>query len=30
MNMFDPEVENTDGAYYPQQRTLNLGINLTF
>ncbi|HRP56569.1 TonB-dependent receptor [Agriterribacter sp.] len=30
MKMFDPEIENTDGAYYPQQRTLNLGINLTF
>lgn len=30
MKMFDPEVENTDGAYYPQQRTLNLGINLSF
>lgn len=30
MKMFDPEVENTDGAYYPQQRTLNLGVNLTF
>lgn len=30
MNMFDPEVENTDGAYYPQQRTLNFGINLSF
>lgn len=29
MNMFDPEIENTDGAYYPQQRTLNLGINLS-
>jgi len=30
MKMFDPEIENTDGAYYPQQRTLNLGINLSF
>lgn len=30
LKMFDPEVENTDGAYYPQQRTLNLGLNLTF
>lgn len=30
MKMFDPEIENTDGAYYPQQRTLNFGINLTF
>jgi len=30
MKMFDPETENTDGAYYPQQRTLNLGLNLTF
>lgn len=30
MNMFDPEIENTDGAYYPQQRTVNFGLNLTF
>lgn len=30
MKMFDPEIENTDGAYYPQQRTLSLGINLSF
>lgn len=28
--MFDPEAEATAGNYYPQQRTLNLGINLTF
>jgi hypothetical protein len=30
MKMFDPEIENTTGTYYPQQRTLNLGLNLTF
>jgi hypothetical protein len=30
IKMFDPEIENTDGAYYPQQRALNLGLNLTF
>ncbi|MGV8878673.1 MAG: SusC/RagA family TonB-linked outer membrane protein [Sphingobacteriaceae bacterium] len=30
MGMFDPEIENTDGAYYPQQRTINFGLNLTF
>ncbi len=28
--MFDPEAEASAGNYYPQQRTLNLGINLTF
>lgn len=28
--MFDPEVSNGSGNYYPQQRTYNLGINLTF
>jgi hypothetical protein len=30
LNMFDPEVENASGTYYPQQRTMNLGLNLTF
>lgn len=30
LNMFDPEVETGRGTYYPQQRTLNLGINLSF
>lgn len=30
LKMFDPEVENPSGSYYPQQRTMNLGINLTF
>lgn len=30
MKIFDPEIENTTGTYYPQQRTLNLGLNLTF
>jgi TonB-linked SusC/RagA family outer membrane protein len=28
--MFDPEAEAASGSYYPQQRTLNLGLNLTF
>ncbi len=27
--MFDPEAQATAGNYYPQQRTLNLGLNLT-
>jgi len=26
---FDPEVSATNGAYYPQQRNFNLGINIT-
>jgi len=30
IKMFDPEIENTSGEYYPQQRTLNIGVNLTF
>src|SRR5690606_22839673 len=30
LKMFDPEIENPNGTYYPQQRTFNLGINLTF
>lgn len=30
LKMFDPEVENPNGNYYPQQRTMNLGLNLTF
>jgi TonB-linked SusC/RagA family outer membrane protein len=30
MKNWDPEIENTDGAYYPQQRILNIGVNLTF
>lgn len=30
LKMFDPEVENASGTYYPQQRTMNLGLNLTF
>lgn len=28
--MFDPEAEATAGNYYPQQRTVNFGVNLTF
>lgn len=27
---FDPEVESANGNYYPQQRTINFGMNLTF
>ena len=27
---FDPEISDGAGAYYPQQRTFNAGINLTF
>ncbi|HZK97150.1 MAG TPA: TonB-dependent receptor [Prolixibacteraceae bacterium] len=27
--IFDPETENGEGSYYPQQRTYNIGINLT-
>lgn len=27
---FDPEVESATGSYYPQQRTVNFGVNLTF
>ena len=27
---FDPEVESANGNYYPQQRTVNFGMNLTF
>lgn len=30
LKMFDPEVENPSGSYYPQQRSMNLGVNLTF
>jgi TonB-linked SusC/RagA family outer membrane protein len=30
LKMFDPEVENPTGSYYPQQRSMNLGVNLTF
>lgn len=28
--VFDPETDNQDGTVYPQKRTYNLGINLTF
>ena len=28
--LFDPEAENGAGSYYPQQRTYNLGLNLSF
>lgn len=27
---FDPEVETGSGLYYPQQRTFNVGVNLSF
>lgn len=30
LKMFDPEVGDTGGWYYPQQRTLNLGVNISF
>lgn len=30
LKMFDPEVENPSGSYYPQQRSMNFGVNLTF
>lgn len=30
LKMFDPEIESANGLYYPQQRTLNVGVNLTF
>jgi len=29
-NMFDPEMPSGGGDYYPQQRSFNLGLNLTF
>ncbi|MDQ3534975.1 MAG: SusC/RagA family TonB-linked outer membrane protein, partial [Bacteroidota bacterium] len=28
--VFDPETDNQDGTVYPQRRTFNLGVNLTF
>ncbi|MDQ3395890.1 MAG: TonB-dependent receptor, partial [Bacteroidota bacterium] len=28
--VFDPETDNQDGTVYPQKRTFNLGVNLTF
>lgn len=30
MKEFDPEAETGTGEYYPQQRNLNIGLNLTF
>lgn len=30
LHLFDPEVSATSGAYYPQQRNLNIGVNLNF
>ena len=29
-NLWDPEINNSQGAVYPNMRTLNLGINLNF
>jgi TonB-linked SusC/RagA family outer membrane protein len=28
--VFDPETDNQDGTVYPQKRTFNVGVNLTF
>lgn len=30
MKFFDPEISASTGAYYPQQRNINLGLNLNF
>jgi len=30
MKFFDPEISASTGAYYPQQRNINLGANLSF
>lgn len=30
MKFFDPEISSTGGAYYPQQRNINVGVNLNF
>jgi hypothetical protein len=27
---FDPEIPNSNGYYYPQQRVVNLGANISF
>lgn len=27
---FDPEIESPNGNYYPQQRTINVGVNVSF
>jgi TonB-dependent starch-binding outer membrane protein SusC len=29
-DIFDPEADNGGGVYYPQSRTLNTGLSLTF
>ena len=28
--VFDPETDNQDGTVYPQKRTYNIGVNLSF
>jgi TonB-dependent starch-binding outer membrane protein SusC len=28
--VFDPETDNQDGTVYPQKKTFNAGVNLTF
>jgi hypothetical protein len=28
--VFDPETDNQDGTVYPQKKTFNVGVNLTF
>jgi hypothetical protein len=28
--VFDPETDNQDGTVYPQKRTYNVGVNVTF
>jgi hypothetical protein len=28
--VFDPETDNQDGTVYPQKKTYNVGVNLTF
>ena len=30
LDFFDPEATNSSGVYYPQNRVVNLGLNLTF
>ena len=29
-DIFDPEVEDGDGQYYPQNRVINTGLSVTF
>ena len=30
LKMFDPEIDNTEGAKYPPTRQINFGLNLQF